>query len=103
MRDLLSRHDFPGPEVPIVRGNALAALRSGGQDSAACACIDELMRALDGSLMVINYTRPDFGKGDNSRNCRVFEEEMAAKNIRVTRHVVVDPPPTAPPRADRRG
>src|SRR6201993_1421992 len=35
VRDLLSRHDFPGQEVPIVRGNALAALRSGGQDEAA--------------------------------------------------------------------
>src|SRR5262249_1625457 len=30
-----------------VRGNALAAMRSGGTDDAACQCIDELMGALD--------------------------------------------------------
>jgi elongation factor Tu len=52
VRDLLSRHEFPGMEVPVVRGNALAALRSGGRDAAACACIDELVRALDGYLPV---------------------------------------------------
>jgi len=47
VRDLLTRYDFPGDEVPIVRGNALAALRSGGEDDAACACIDQLMDTLD--------------------------------------------------------
>jgi elongation factor Tu len=47
LRELLSLYDFPGDRVPIVRGNALAALRSGGQDDAACHCIDELMEALD--------------------------------------------------------
>jgi elongation factor Tu len=47
MRALLSRFEFPGEEVPIVRGNALAALESGGTDDAACACIDQLMAALD--------------------------------------------------------
>jgi elongation factor Tu len=52
VRDLLSRHDFPGPAAPVLRGNALAALRSGGRDTAACACIDELVRALDGHLPV---------------------------------------------------
>jgi elongation factor Tu len=47
LRDLLRAQDFPGDEVPIVRGNALAAMRSGGADDAACRCIDELMDALD--------------------------------------------------------
>jgi elongation factor Tu len=47
VRELLHRHDFPGDDVPIVRGDALSALRSGGSDDAACACIDELMAALD--------------------------------------------------------
>jgi elongation factor Tu len=47
LRELLSRHDFPGDEVPVVRGSALTALRSGGADDAACACIDALTRALD--------------------------------------------------------
>ncbi|HTW88676.1 MAG TPA: EF-Tu/IF-2/RF-3 family GTPase, partial [Candidatus Binataceae bacterium] len=36
----------PGDDVPVVRGNALAALRSGGSDDEACACIDQLIEAL---------------------------------------------------------
>ncbi|MFO0929466.1 MAG: elongation factor Tu [Gemmataceae bacterium] len=47
IRDLLHRYEFPGDETPIVRGNAYAALRSDGTDDAACACIDQLMDALD--------------------------------------------------------
>src|SRR5438046_4982952 len=47
LRELLSKYEFPGDEVPIVRGNALAAMQSGGKDDAACRCIDELMDALD--------------------------------------------------------
>jgi elongation factor Tu len=46
-RELLTRYEFPGEEVPVVRGSALAALRSGGADDAACRCIDELTAALD--------------------------------------------------------
>jgi len=47
IRELLDRYEFPGGEVPIVRGNALAALESGGEDDSACACIDELVQQLD--------------------------------------------------------
>jgi elongation factor Tu len=47
LRELLSKFEFPGDEVPVVRGSALAALRSGGRDDGACRCIDELMTALD--------------------------------------------------------
>jgi elongation factor Tu len=46
VRELLSRFGFPGDDVPVVRGNALAALRSGGSDDEACACIDQLIEAL---------------------------------------------------------
>src|SRR5262245_59674890 len=52
LRDLLSHFEFPGDEVPIVRGNARAALDSGGKDDVACKCIDELMDALDGYIPV---------------------------------------------------
>src|SRR5262249_55094571 len=52
LRELLTRYEFPGDEVPIVRGNALAALASGGKDDAACRCIDDLMHALDTYLPV---------------------------------------------------
>jgi elongation factor Tu len=47
LRELLGRYDFPGGDVPVVRGSALPALRSGSADAAACACIDALMDALD--------------------------------------------------------
>jgi elongation factor Tu len=47
LRELLSKYEFPGDEIPIIRGNALAAMQSAGQDDAACKCIDDLMGALD--------------------------------------------------------
>jgi elongation factor Tu len=47
VRELLSKYEFPGDEIPIVRVNALAAMQSGGKDDAACKCIDELFHALD--------------------------------------------------------
>jgi elongation factor Tu len=47
VRELLNLYEFPGDEVPFVRGNALAALESGGKDDSACACIDKLMHELD--------------------------------------------------------
>src|SRR5262245_16599319 len=51
IRGLLNRYEFPGDEVPVVRGNARAALDSGGSE-AACRCIDELMDALDSYIPV---------------------------------------------------
>jgi elongation factor Tu len=47
LRELLSKYEFPGDKIPIIRGNARAAYDSKGQDDAACKCIDELMDALD--------------------------------------------------------
>ncbi|GIW80708.1 MAG: elongation factor Tu [Gemmatales bacterium] len=47
LRELLTKYEFPGDEVPIIRGNALAAMQSQGKDDAACKCIDDLMEALD--------------------------------------------------------
>src|SRR3954465_9449782 len=52
VRELLTRYEFPGAEVPVIRGSALAALRSQGKDDAACACIDRLAQALDDYLPV---------------------------------------------------
>src|SRR5436305_5782979 len=46
LRELLSKYDFPGDEVPIIRGVAIDAYRSPGDDKAG-ACIDKLMEALD--------------------------------------------------------
>ncbi|MBR6692534.1 MAG: elongation factor Tu, partial [Clostridia bacterium] len=50
VRDLLSKYDFPGDDIPIVRGSALKALEAatnGQHDSPACKCIEELMDAID--------------------------------------------------------
>jgi elongation factor Tu len=47
MRELLTKYEFPGDQIPIIRGNALAAMLSAGKDDAACKCIDDLVNALD--------------------------------------------------------
>jgi elongation factor Tu len=49
VRELLSTYGFPGDEIPIVRGSALAALQSESKDPGApeYACILELMQAVD--------------------------------------------------------
>ena len=52
LRELLSKYEFPGDDIPIVRGSALQALNA-GSDAAATAddprlqCIYELMDAVD--------------------------------------------------------
>jgi len=47
VRELLSQYDFPGDEIPIIRGSALKAMETEGKDDAAGKCIDDLMEALD--------------------------------------------------------
>jgi elongation factor Tu len=47
IRELLSKYEFPGDEIPIIKGSALAAMESEGKDDTACQCIDELMEAVD--------------------------------------------------------
>ena len=48
IRDLLSEYDFPGDDIPIVRGSAREALTStNGLDAPEFACIKELMEAVD--------------------------------------------------------
>jgi elongation factor Tu len=47
VRELLTKYEFPGDEVPIIRCTALAAMQSGGKDDVACKCIDDLYNALD--------------------------------------------------------
>ena len=47
LRELLSKYDFPGDDVPIVRGSALKAMQSGDPKSPDCKCIFELMEAVD--------------------------------------------------------
>src|SRR5690606_6419804 len=49
VRELLSQYNFPGDEIPIIRGSALAALESTSNDvtSPEYAPILELMQAVD--------------------------------------------------------
>jgi elongation factor Tu len=47
LRELLSKYEFPGDEIPIVRGSALKALESDDADSPDAKCIFDLMDAVD--------------------------------------------------------
>ena len=47
VRELLSKYDFPGDDLPVVRGSALAGLKAGSADDDGCKYITELMEALD--------------------------------------------------------
>jgi len=49
IRELLSKHDFPGDDIPIIKGSARNALESTNTDPSApeYACIFELMEAVD--------------------------------------------------------
>ncbi len=49
IRDLLSEYEFPGDDIPIVKGSALGVLESSSDDpnAAEYACINELMAAVD--------------------------------------------------------
>ena len=49
IRELLNSYEFPGDDIPIIRGSALTALQCESTDSSdpAYACINELMAAVD--------------------------------------------------------
>ena len=46
VRELLSEYDFPGDDIPVIKGSALKALEAGGEGPDA-ECIQELMDAVD--------------------------------------------------------
>ena len=47
VRELLSQYDFPGDDIPIIRGSALKALEQDDPDHEDCKSIFELMEAVD--------------------------------------------------------
>ena len=47
LRELLSKYDYPGDEIPIIKGSALKALESDDPDSEEVKPIFELLDALD--------------------------------------------------------
>ena len=46
VRDLLKKYEFPGDEVPVIKGSALKALEN-SKDEEATKCITELLKSLD--------------------------------------------------------
>jgi len=52
VRELLSEYDYPGDDIPMIRGSALKALEDGKPGSEDSKCIDELMDALDNYIPV---------------------------------------------------
>jgi elongation factor Tu len=52
VRDLLSSYDFPGDDIPVIRGSALKALESDDVDSEEVKSVFELMEALDSYIPV---------------------------------------------------
>jgi elongation factor Tu len=47
VRELLNEYDFPGDDIPVIRGSALKALESNDPDSEECKSIWELVAAMD--------------------------------------------------------
>ncbi len=47
VRELLTKYDYPGDEIPVIKGSALKALEATSEDDEAVKPIMELMDALD--------------------------------------------------------
>jgi len=52
VRELLSKYEFPGDDIPIIRGSALKTLESGDPEAPEAKCILELMEAVDATIPV---------------------------------------------------
>jgi elongation factor Tu len=52
VRDLLNSYEFPGDDIPVIKGNCLGALESGEPGTEATKSIDELLEALDSYIPV---------------------------------------------------
>ena len=52
VRELLSKYEFPGDDIPIIRGSALKALESGDPEAEDAKCLLELMDAVDATVPV---------------------------------------------------
>ena len=46
MRDLLNEQDFPGDDIPVIKGSAFQAMEN-PEDGEKTKCIDELLEAMD--------------------------------------------------------
>jgi len=111
VRELLSSYDFPGDEIPVIRGSALKAMTAGaapgkGVDDAAFKPLQELVEALDKYIPepkretdkpflmpvedVFSITgRGTVGTGRIERGIVKMGEEIEVVGIRETRKTVV--------------
>ena len=106
VRELLSQYDFPGDDVPVIRGSGLQALESDDPDSEECKSIWELMAAVDEYVQmperdvdreflmpvedVFTITgRGTVGTGRIERGMVNINEEVEIVGIRETRKTVV--------------
>ncbi len=106
VRELLSQYEFPGDDIPVVRGSALKALESGDPNSEDCESIWELMEAVDEYIpMPVRDVDRDFlmpvedvftitgrgtvGTGRIERGIINLNEEVEVVGIRDTRKTVV--------------
>ena len=109
IRELLSKYEFPGDDVPVIRGSALKALEAasaGNADDPACKCIMDLMDAVDSYipdpardtdkpfLMPVEDVFTITGRGTVAtgrveRGVIKLNEEVELVGIKPTRKVVV--------------
>ena len=109
IRDLLSSYGFPGDDTPIIKGSAFKALEAaaaGNVADPACACIKELMDAVDSYIPdpvrdtdkpflmpvedVFSITgRGTVATGRVERGVVKINEEVELVGIKETRKVVI--------------
>jgi elongation factor Tu len=106
VRELLSQYEFPGDDIPVIRGSALKAGESEDADSEDVKCIWELMEAIDEYIPlperdvdrpflmpvedVFSITgRGTVGTGRVERGVVNLNEEVEVVGIRETRKTVV--------------
>ncbi len=109
VRDLLSKYNFPGDDIPVIKGSAVKALEAasaGNADDPACKCIMDLMDAVDAYipdperdtdkpfLMPVEDVFTITGRGTVAtgrveRGVIKLNEEVELVGIKPTRKVVV--------------
>ena len=109
IRDLLSSYDFPGDDIPVIKGSAFKALeaaQAGNVNDPACDCIKELMAAVDSYIPdperdtdkpflmpvedVFSITgRGTVATGRVERGIVKLNEEVELVGIKETRKVVI--------------
>jgi len=109
IRELLSSYDFPGDDIPVIKGSAFKALeaaQAGNVNDPACECIKELMAAVDSYIPdperdtdkpflmpvedVFSITgRGTVATGRVERGIVKLNEEVELVGIKETRKVVI--------------